>query len=93
MCLLPIDINYVYLPESTYNFIDQIAPDNPLLRYSYEDHFIMRLGFSFYHSNKWNEVPWRLAIQRNIYTIRANVGICRKFALPYEQYIPPITET
>lgn len=71
--LTPIDINYVYLPESTYNFIDQIAPDNPLLRYSYEDHFIMRLGFSFYHSNKWNEVPWRLAIQRNIYTIRANV--------------------
>lgn len=71
--LTPIDINYVYLPESTYNFIDEIAPDNPLLRYSYEDHFIMRMGFSFYHSNKWNEVPWRLSLQRNIYTIRANV--------------------
>ena len=50
--LTPIDINYVYLPESTNNFIDQITPDNPLLRYSYEDHFIMRSAFSFYHSNK-----------------------------------------
>ncbi|MDE7146478.1 MAG: outer membrane protein assembly factor, partial [Duncaniella sp.] len=31
-----IDINYVYLPERTLDFLDQIAPDNPLLRYSYE---------------------------------------------------------
>lgn len=69
----PIDINYVYLPESTYNFIDEIAPDNPLLRYSYEDHFIMRMGFSFYHSNKRIQNPLGiLKIQRNIYTIRAN---------------------
>ena len=71
--LTPIDINYVYLPESTIDFIDQIAPDNPLLRYSYEDHFIMRMGFSFYHSNKKQEQPWNLTYQNNIYTIRANV--------------------
>ncbi len=50
--LTPIDINYVYLPQSTNNFIDQIAPDNPLLRYSYEDHFIMRAGFNYYYTNK-----------------------------------------
>ncbi len=69
----PIDINYVYLPQSTYNFIDEIAPDNPLLRYSYEDHFIMRLGFSFYHSNKKDGTGLnRGRLQRNIYTIRAN---------------------
>lgn len=69
----PLDINYVYLPESTYNFIDEIAPDNPLLRYSYEDHFIMRMGFSFYHSNKKELRPFGGSnIQRNVYTIRAN---------------------
>ena len=68
----PIDINYVYLPESTLDFINNIAPDNPLLKYSYEDHFIMRMGFSFYHSNKREERPWDLTFQRNIYTIRAN---------------------
>lgn len=68
----PIDINYVYLPESTIDFINNIAPDNPLLKYSYEDHFIMRMGFTFYHSNKREERPWDLTLQRNIYTIRAN---------------------
>lgn len=71
----PIDINYVYLPESTYNFIDEIAPDNPLLRYSYEDHFIMRMGYSFYHTNKQTDRPWHRGIQKNIYTIRANAEI------------------
>ena len=70
--LTPIDINYVYLPKSTYEFLDQIAPDNPLLRYSYEDHFIMRLGYSFYHTNKRQETPWSRGFQENVYTIRAN---------------------
>ena len=69
----PIDINYVYLPESTIDFINNIAPDNPLLKYSYEDHFIMRMGFTFYHSNKREERPWDVEMQRNIYTVRANV--------------------
>lgn len=69
----PIDINYVYLPESTIDFLNNIAPDNPLLRYSYEDHFIMRMGFTFYHSNKREQQPWDLTFQRNIYTVRANV--------------------
>ena len=47
-----IDINYVRLPRSTINFIDQIAPTNPLLRYSYEDHFIVRLGYTYSHTNR-----------------------------------------
>lgn len=45
-----IDINYVYLPNSTLNFIDEI--ENPLLRYSYEDHFIMRTGYTYHKTNK-----------------------------------------
>lgn len=47
-----IDINYVRLPRSTINFIDEIAPTNPLLRYSYEDHFIMRLGYTFSYTDR-----------------------------------------
>lgn len=47
-----IDINYVRLPHSTIDFIDQIAPSNPLLRYSYEDHFIMRLGYTYRQTNR-----------------------------------------
>ncbi len=71
----PIDVNYVYLPESTNDFINEIAPDNPLLRYSYEDHFIMRMGFTFYRSNKRGDSPMGRSFQRNIYTIRTNVEI------------------
>ena len=47
-----VDLNIVRLPRSTLNFIDEIAPTNPLLRYSYEDHFIMRMGYSFYRTNR-----------------------------------------
>ena len=47
-----IDINVVNLPKSTIDFIDHIAPDNPLLRYSYEDHFIMRMGYTWYYTNR-----------------------------------------
>ena len=68
----PIDVNYVYLPASTNDFINQIAPDNPLLRYSYEDHFIMRLGYTFYHTNKRTARPGEKLFQNNIYTVRAS---------------------
>ncbi|MBO4995951.1 MAG: BamA/TamA family outer membrane protein [Muribaculaceae bacterium] len=68
-----IDINYVYLPESTIDFINQIAPSNPLLRYSYEDHFIMRMGYSYYRTNKRisSASLKRHSIQPWIYTFRA----------------------
>lgn len=70
----PIDINYVYLPESTNEFLNQIAPDNPLLRYSYEDHFIMRLGYSFYHTNKHRASSFK-TFTPDIYTIRVNAEV------------------
>lgn len=67
-----LDINYVYLPESTIDFLNQIAPSNPLLRYSYEDHFIMRIGYSYYRSNR--RIPssqnFKSALQTDIYTFR-----------------------
>lgn len=71
--LTPIDINYVYLPESTTDFIDQIAPDNPLLRYSYEDHFIMSMAYRFYATSKRADSPYRRRTQSNVWTFRANV--------------------
>lgn len=47
-----IDINYVRLPESTIDFINTVAPTNPLLRYAYEDHFIMRMGYTYSLTNR-----------------------------------------
>lgn len=68
----PIDINYVYLPESTNEFIDQIAPDNPLLRYSYEDHFIMSMAYRFYATSKREGKNFRTQ-QKDIWTLRATL--------------------
>ncbi len=68
----PIDINYVYLPESTQDFINQIAPDNPLLRYSYEDHFIMSMAYRFYCSNKRTQTSFRPNNQNDVWTLRVN---------------------
>lgn len=69
-----IDINYVRLPRSTINFIDEIAPSNPLLRYSYEDHFIMRMGYTFNMTNR--RIPTAtvnaFAIQPSVSTLRAS---------------------
>jgi len=47
-----LDISYVFLPRSTINFLDEVAGGNPLLRYSYENHFIMRMGYSTFLTNK-----------------------------------------
>ena len=68
-----LDINYVYLPESTLDFLNQIAPSNPLLRYSYEDHFIMRSGYSYYRTNRRLPVAGslqRMSIQPTVYSLR-----------------------
>lgn len=67
-----IDVNVVRLPRSTMDFLDEIAPDNPLLRYSYEDHFIMRLGYTIYRTNR--RIPTAtvnaFAIQPYVSTLR-----------------------
>ena len=64
----PIDLNYVYLPRSRSNFLDSIA--NPLLRYSYENHFIMRMGYSWYRTNKRTVSTLMPTFQQNVYTLR-----------------------
>ena len=71
-----IDINYVYLPESTLDFLDQIAPSNPLLRYSYEDHFIMRIGYTYNRTNRRTapgSLGKRVRLQPLVYNMRASV--------------------
>ena len=73
-----VDINYVFLPHSTINFIDSIAPDNPLLRYSYEDHFIMRMGYSYYRTNRRIPTSTKqnsFEIQPSITTLRASADM------------------
>ncbi len=76
-----IDINYVYLPNSTLNFIDQIAPSNPLLRYSYEDHFIMRTGYTYSRTNRRIATTTlnRQRLQTSVYSLRASIETAGNF--------------
>lgn len=67
-----LDLNYVYLPESRQNFLDSIR--NPLLRYAYEDHLIMKLGYMYYHTNKAQTSAFnKTAFQRSFFTVRAGI--------------------
>ncbi|MBD5192614.1 MAG: BamA/TamA family outer membrane protein [Bacteroidales bacterium] len=70
-----LDVNFVYLPHSTLNFIDEIAPTNPLLRYSYEDHLIMRLGYTYYLTNRKMTTADISSNRRqqNFYTLRYSI--------------------
>ncbi|MDE6512554.1 MAG: BamA/TamA family outer membrane protein [Muribaculaceae bacterium] len=72
-----LDISYVFLPRSTINFLDEVAGGNPLLRYSYENHFIMRMGYSAFLTNKRTLTPVPGArtapLQRHIWTFRGTV--------------------
>lgn len=68
-----LDLNLVYLPKSTSDFINNIAPTNPLLRYSYEDHLIMRMGYTYYRTNRRAASNNRLLptpFQSEIWTLR-----------------------
>lgn len=72
-----VDISVVSLPKSTIDFLNTVAPLNPLLRYSYEDHFIMRMAYSYFRTNRRNlsitNNRRNNILQRNIYTLRASV--------------------
>ena len=87
-----LDLNYVYLPQYMEGFLEQIAPANPLLRYSYEDHFIMGIGYNYYTSNISQNTPMQNAKQRDVYTLRSSIetagnllyGISNAIGAPYD---------
>lgn len=78
-----IDLSYVYLPKSTIDFINTVAPQNPLLRYSYEDHLIMRMGYSIYRTNRRPITPndrlFGTTFQKKLWTLRASVETAGNF--------------
>lgn len=71
-----IDFNYVYLPYKSEEF--QKTINQSLLKYSYEDHFILRIGYAITYSTQ------KVGVYRNNYSLRAAVetggnilyGIC-----------------
>ena len=69
-----LDINYIYMPytsEAFNAYLDRMDQINPLLRHSYEDLFIIRLGYTYtYNSVGRNAIN---AAKHNSYSIRFNI--------------------
>ena len=62
-----LDISYIYLPKVSDAFRDKYLSPTSSIRFSYEDNFIMRMGFGISYSNR------RSNSQASYYTIRANI--------------------
>lgn len=69
-----LDISYIYLPWVADAFKDKYLQPSSSIRYSYEDHFIMRMGFGVSYSNKRSES--RIS---DYYVIRASVKTAGNF--------------
>ena len=62
-----LNINYIYLPWMTEAFKAQYLSPSSSVRYSYEDHLIMRIGFGASYSTQRTAAT-------NYYTLRGNVS-------------------
>ncbi len=69
-----LDINYIYMPYRSNTFIEYLNymdEVNPLLRYSYEDLFIGRLGYTYTHNSAG--VTTQQTAKKSSYSIRFNI--------------------
>lgn len=69
-----LDINYIYMPFRSQTFSDYLTEMdevNPLLRYSYEDQFIIRMGYTYTYNSAGG--PILRSIRRNSYSFRFNI--------------------
>lgn len=69
-----LDLNYIYMPyrsETFREYLNLMDERNPLLRYSYEDLFIVRMGYTYtYNSSGATSLK---TSRRNSYSIRFNI--------------------
>ena len=70
-----LDINYIYMPyrsEQFREYLDYMDEINPLLRYSYEDLFIIRLGYTYTYNSSGASTTMQTA-RKSSYSIRFNI--------------------
>ncbi len=69
-----IDINYLYMPWIDDDFYDRYLEkeENYILRYNYEDRFIVRSGYSFTYNSSGRALT-NNTVSGNSYTIRVNL--------------------
>ena len=94
-----IDLNYIYMPwiSSTFktNYLDDVSNRNAILRYNYEDLFIMRIGFGVSYAIGSHAIRANLETAGNILDLAAHTfdfnknsnGQYQLFKIAFAQYV------
>ncbi len=94
-----VDLNYVFMPWISETFqreyLDNTSNSNVILRYNYEDLFIMKMGFGYNYSNGRLSVKANLETAGNLLNLGShifggttnNMGQYKIFDIAYAQYV------
>jgi len=94
-----IDLNYVFMPWTSETFrkeyLENTTNSNVILRYNYEDLFIMKLGFGYAYNNGKTAVKTNLETAGNLLNLYAhtfntsqdNLGQYKIFNIAFAQYV------
>ena len=94
-----IDLNYVFMPWISETFrkeyLENTSNYNAILRYNYEDLFIMKIGFGYTYNNGNMAVKTNVETAGNLLNVGSNLfgasqderGQYRVFNIAYAQYV------
>lgn len=94
-----VDLNYVFMPWISETFqreyLDNTSNSNVILRYNYEDLFIMKMGFGYSYSNGRLSVKTNLETAGNLLNLGSHIfggttnemGQYKIFDIAYAQYV------
>ena len=94
-----IDLNFIHMPwiSSTFkhDYLDSVSNRNAILRYNYEDLFIMRSGFGFTYNNGSHALKTNFEMGGNLLSLAAQAFDFNKnkegqrmlFGIAYAQYV------
>ncbi len=93
-----LDLNYIYMPWISdtfkHNYLDSVSNRNAILRYNYEDLFIMKTGFGFTYSTPSNVLRFNIETAGNLLSLGSRLFHGKKneqgqyavFNIAYAQY-------
>lgn len=94
-----IDLNYIYMPWISetfkHDYLDSVSNRNAILRYNYEDLFIMKIGFGVAYNNGTDAIKFNIETAGNLlnalsYACRFNTNKENQYTLfniAYAQYV------
>jgi len=92
-----VDLNYVYMPWISetfkHDYLDSVSNRNAILRYNYEDMFIMKIGFGMSYSDGVDAVRANIETAGNLLNSLSGLGFKKNsggqhtlFNIAYAQY-------